>query len=546
MKYINIIILIVLLLNMTLQAQIQQGGSPESFSYPDSLTHVNTYNIQPPNIEQLLMQDMEEMLDKGRMRIGVLLQANLNPQNSGVWDILNNGDKIWRLSVASKGAKALNVYFDDFNLPSGAKLFIYNSDKTDIVGALTEFNNDESRLMATRAIQGEQITFELILPANVAETPALHISEIGYIYNYKKHDSDKGADYCLVNVNCPEGNNWQEQKRGVVKMNMRVGNSIFLCTGSVVNNTKNDCTPYVLTAYHCGKDASASDLNQWVFYFNYEANECGGANGPANQTMTGCVFRSKGIWNGSFTSPSSSDFYLVRLKQSIPSHFFPYYNGWSRSLNTNTTGVCIHHPQGDIKKISTFNTDLSGSLFFWNVKWASTVTHHSVTEGGSSGAPLFNAHKQIIGTLTGGTSYCHAPNNTDYFGKFERHWSGTGTTNDAKLSPWLDPINTFANSLNGLSYTACHDVSVNELAQKTFQMTIFPNPVNETLHIELEELSIDKFDVKIFNTMGQLLLQQINFDKKITVNVKNLSEGLYYLVVKTPTLTNSQSFVIVK
>jgi hypothetical protein len=60
-------------------------------------------------------------------QFGVVIDINLNMYNVGKWDTLSSGDKIWRLKFVSKTALSLNFIYDDFWLPDGAKLFVYNN-----------------------------------------------------------------------------------------------------------------------------------------------------------------------------------------------------------------------------------------------------------------------------------------------------------------------------------------------------------------------------------------------------------------------------------
>ena len=136
----------------------------------------------------------------------------------------------------------------------------------------------------------------------------------------------------------------------------------------------------------------------------------------------------------------------------------PYYNGWDKSGTASSSGVGIHHPAGDAKKISTYTTTLGTGTWpnggmssaHWTVKWASTTNGYGCVEGGSSGSPLFDNNKRVIGTLTGGNSDCSNQSTaTDYYGKFSKHWDANGTSNDKKLQPWLDPLGTNPTTLDG-------------------------------------------------------------------------------------------------
>ena len=126
-------------------------------------------------------------------------------------------------------------------------------------------------------------------------------------------------------------------------------------------------------------------------------------------------------------------------------------------------GVTIHHPAGDIKKISTYTTPVESSQWsgtsgtHWQVYWSETETNWGVTEGGSSGAPLYDNTGKIIGALTGGQAACEpdgsgsgtGPDQPDYYGKFSYSWDQNGNDPSQQLKYWLDPINAGITSLPG-------------------------------------------------------------------------------------------------
>jgi hypothetical protein len=69
------------------------------------------------------------------------------------------------------------------------------------------------------------------------------------------------------------------------------------------------------------------------------------------------------------------------------------------------------------------------------------------TAGGSSGSPIFDNNKRIVGQLTGGSGG-DCGNGTDYYGKFSKSWNNSGSSS-GNLKAWLDPGNTSVNTLNG-------------------------------------------------------------------------------------------------
>lgn len=432
------------------------------------------------------------------LRAGLSVPANVNINNSGEWVKLSNGSMMWRLTLKSEGATSLGLVFDEFELPAGSKLFVYDPSKKDVIGALGSHNNNPSQVLSTRLVLGNSLTIEYIEPTqnvpsdakaevtNYRTSAKLNLGELIYVYTdaFQSLDNSKpspGASAsCQIDINCsPVGDDWQDEKRGVAHIVFRVGpTNWYVCTGSLVNNTNQDATPYFLTANHCGGDASAADRNVWQFYFNYERPTCGSGTAPQNQTITGCELKSTGPISG------GSDFQLLLLSNNVPENYAPYYNGWSRLATNPASGASIHHPSGDVKKISTSNSinnnsstvNISGSIMpansTWRVTWGSNANGWGVTEGGSSGSPLFNQSGLIIGTLSGGSSSCTAQSAPDYYGKFSYHWESNGSAASIKLSPWLDPAASGVNTLDGYDPYA---IPVGEtILAENFEGTTFP------------------------------------------------------------------------
>jgi len=435
-------------------AQTNRGGTPVSFS--GAVTGDYVEKVLPKPDMKFIQEEDEADAKNGVLRkVGRSILVDINLNNSGSWETLPNGDRIWRLKIKAEGALALGVYYNHFWLPAGARMYLYNEDHSRVLGAYTQENNTESGLFATELMPGNAFTIEYFEPSRTKGFSVISISEIAYVYrDFKFGNNTKefgDSESCEVNINCSEGTNWQDEKKGVARIFLKVGSSYGWCSGTLLNNQRQDCTPYMLTADHCGNGASTADLNQWVFYFNYEATGCPDPSGePTSNSMTGCTLKAHGGNEGN----SGSDFYLVQLSQAPT--FNPYYNGWDKNNTPSSSGVSIHHPAGDIKKISTYTTALasagwngSGLQSHWRVVWAATANGHGVTEGGSSGSPIFNGSGQVVGDLTGGGSYCSAPTQPDYYGKFSYSWDQNGTTAATRLKDWLDPDNTGITTLNG-------------------------------------------------------------------------------------------------
>lgn len=435
---------------------------PVSIGFPDLLRQVETVKLKSPDVSILLQEDSSSESNSDPYRMGVSLPVRIDCSMDGTWQDVPGG-KLWILKIHSQGAMGLGLYFNKFQLQEGCTVYVFDSAATQVLGAFTNKSNPTGGFYASGIIPGSELVFECFRPIT-AVMPDIIIDEVLYVYRSsgipKVNASIKdfgGSGACEVNINCNEGQNWQDEKHGVVRILVKVGGAAFWCSGSLVNNTRNDYTPYILTADHCAHNAGApvvyaspADLAKWLFYFNFESKDC--SNPLQKPTLYSSVGAVK-IASGSLVS--GSDFFLAMLNQDIPGNYMPFYNGWDRSGTATTGGVCIHHPQGDIKKISTYDTTLISSQWnttagtHWGVYWHATTSGNGITEGGSSGSPLFDLTGHIVGSLTGGNSSCSNLLVPDYFGKFFYSWDRNGSGDSTQLRPWLDPVNTGAMVLPG-------------------------------------------------------------------------------------------------
>jgi V8-like Glu-specific endopeptidase len=526
--------------SLSANAQETPIGYAMSEAEIDQLHVVELENLNPAE----LIREAEEDDKMGKMSMyGRIIDLNVTPENYGVWKALPNGDMIWQLRFRVPSAQAVSVIFNDLYLPEGSKMYLYSADRSYFEGPYDFKENNASGIYRTAEVFGDEAVLEYYQPASVIGNA--HLGIRGFVHFFRFiYDSreDRGgvgtSEACEIDVNCPEGTEWVDQRQSVVRLSLVAGNGVGLCTGSLVNNTSGDCANYILTAMHCTIDSDASDLLASTVRFNFQRANCGSGSASQTQQKVGLILKADSNDNG---GASGSDFALVEMEDAIPSSWNPFYAGWNAGTTAPTAdsenhkGFCIHHPAGDAKKFSTAGTVTTGTYsaanHHWRVNWVETETDWGVTEGGSSGSPLYNKEKQIIGTLTGGGSFCDAPTASDYYGKMDKHWTGNPNPANEDLVDWLDAAGTGWTTMNGAyvgsGATPCMPVASTE--ELTFEdVKVFPSFASDVVNISGNAELLDA-TVKIFDASGKLVSTFVMLNETATIDVTAWENGVYFI-----------------
>lgn len=529
------------------QAQMSYGGEPYSFKHRASLSmNIPTIEFEALDAEALLAEDASIEGKNHALRIGVTKDVLYTNDNSGRVDILPDGGKIWRLAFHMDKATFTSMNFSKFEIPEGAELFFYTPDEEYVIGKFTNLNKMEDGTFYPQELPGEDIVVEYYEPANAAFHGQLTIDQVSQGYYDFFHVKDlKGGignaeGNCHPNAICQDAN-WHDQIRSVVCYTMTSGGYIYMCSGAMVNNTARDGKQYLLSANHCYESGT------WKFYFNYQATTCTGTNGTILQTATGYTLKAKD------NDQASSDFMLVEITGTINPNFNVFLAGWdnsasqSASLSAATSCGAIHHPGGDIKKFSTPQTLRNGAQVYsnttryWVTTWAAAT---GATEQGSSGSPLFNKNKLIIGQLWAGSSSCSAPGEEDFYGKLSNSWTnGNNSSNAKKLKPWLDPNNSGATTIQG---EYLNTVGLTNYTQTVNALEVFPNPSNGNITVQ-GNFTTDNGICNIYDMVGNLVMSRnISLAPEFSLNVNNLSNGMYMVEINDSSSTYRTKIIISK
>ncbi|MEA3463368.1 MAG: trypsin-like peptidase domain-containing protein, partial [Bacteroidota bacterium] len=503
------------------------------------------YVLAPPDPMEIEAElELNRRNNSKPLRFALVRPVNLSPETHGSWSLV--GDlRVWRVHILSPGAYSLGLVFGRYELEPGVKLFLYDPDQQQVKGAFTSGNNKASGILPVGHLAGEELVVEMQVPATLPEYGELELRSIFHAFlntGFKASVADCPAgefgcsQACNIDVNCTEGYPWSRAKSSVV----RILAGGFYCTGVLVNNTAYDGTPYILTAEHCINRQTVAQGS--VFLFNYESASCFGGDGPKDMSIAA---------GDLMTSGDSVDFSLVQLSEIPPSSFGAYYAGWDRTDFQTNGSATLHHPFGDVKKVSIDEEIPSIPAQQADVPYQGLQDYHyysfwwikywdvGSTEGGSSGAPLFNHAQRVIGTLSGGVAACGdsigydsetdrviynlAPNYDDFYTRFGMAWDHEEGKGNA-LEPWLDPTSSGVQTLVG--YDPSSNESVQISSGKQFQ--VFPNPAQERFFITSKEPLNSPGTYSIFNLSGVLLKRGIlDGEGRAEIQTSMLIPGLY-------------------
>ncbi len=345
----------------------------------------NKIYIPKVNVNQLLREDKEKDGMAVPYRFGKGIEQNIT-LNDGNWVKMGDG-YLWFLTFEADSALSLNFIFKDFHLPDDGKLYIVNHNSTIVYGPVTSKTIGNERHFLTDVIPDSRVTILLYEPFLSRGISTLTINKTVYGYRHAMISQHSGvvksSESCNNDIACfPE---YQHEAEAVAWVLHANGTSQF--SGSLVMSTDMEYKPLFLTAFHCldiNEDGLLSETEKaytqyFMFKFNYRKAFCEGSNVTSGYSYNGSTFKAAYF---------PSDFALLEMNQTIPSNNQFSWLGWDRTGSVPSSGTCIHHPAGDVMKIS-FDYNIFSS-FTWNEEndhWTSFFDD-GVVQHGSSGAPL--------------------------------------------------------------------------------------------------------------------------------------------------------------
>jgi hypothetical protein len=289
-----IILLVSAFIFNTISAQQNSGGMPVSFQNETFFNQMKTNlnSIVLPNISNEAEQQRADSIaaltcttcDNQFYGSGVDITVDI--KTYGSLKILKDSSKLWLLKIESSTAYGLQFYYDKFKIPFGAKMFIFNEERTMVLGAFTASNNpkNEDNLIkfGTEPIHGKNIIIEYHEPLNPEFEGEISITKVIHIFNkYGPWSVYGGAGECNKNVSCPEGVGWEKEINSVVLIlgYNSANNFAAQCSGALMNNTNIPKKALLLSANHCIDDVNNTgdtkfDYRSWMFLFNHQTSGC--------------------------------------------------------------------------------------------------------------------------------------------------------------------------------------------------------------------------------------------------------------------------------
>lgn len=371
-------------------------------------------------------------------------------------DYLADGNVVVSVGYDVPGAYSLSVDFDSLSLPAGGQLFVFAQGSAEA----HEVVISKGGYAFSPTIDTDRLIVQYVGPKPAGE--AFRVSRVFQGFRPIGQDpvlrgSLKAAGaYGSSDSSCEKAvacyNALHNERRSVCRL---ILNSRNLGTGVLVNNTAEDRRPLILTSGHVlGKDTM---LRAVEARFCFEEPICDFAYHDAYAQK---------IMGGELVAyDETSDCALLCLDETPSPICRPYWSGWARSTAESGGVVCIHHPYGDAKKVSEGAAAVAddsypgpstfGNYFEDNVHWRVTRWNSGTTEGGSSGAPIFNGKGLVIGCLSGGRAACSNAK-SDYFWMLARTWNRS-SHGSRSISQVLDPLGLGVSEVRGIEGRAPDD-----------------------------------------------------------------------------------------
>jgi len=474
----------------------------------------NDVIIQKIELSEPILDSLQ--IDPFQNLCGIVRDLKINCLEDDFAKIING---VWNkiIKIQSESAKEMEIVFNKFVLSPNAIVSFYTDSLRYQYQGEFFFNKPDSSYISN-FLRGDHCTISIEIPIDEIEKNQIQISQIHHLTESFEDAINESNYSCMIDVNCPEGYNWCDEKRSVAIFHYSEKDGRYRCTGALVNNYRDNYAQYFLTARHCTN--KIIDWSTTTFCFNYQNTFCNAENGSENK-----FFKVQGSQLIGYCDVSWSDNALLLITESIPIQFNVFYAGVDiKKKKMGNKVTCIHHSKGKPKRI------VSGKLkHFAGPKWE-MYWDNGITAGGGSGAPVFlNSNKRVIGTISGGFNLdCNNNLQQDWVGKIRACVDYSSNINNALFGTnphyisyyGIDPIQECQSKLNlfGDFYsTHEYDAALDDLTIQADNTIIVSNAI---FHSEAN-YTLTAGDIIVF-LPGTIINEGANVTAKISPCSKNL------------------------
>ncbi len=441
------------------QAQLRLApGTPKAVATLPPVTDAEIESVREAN-RRSSTKSLAHRAVIGVVRSGMARDAF--PVAPGPWSAVSGG-RATQVAITSPAAGALRLAIDLAGVPEDVEMVFFGSAlPTRLEGPIKVRDvRDRSVPWWSPLTEGATQTVEFFVPERLdTVSQGLRLVAASHLFTtpssrFTKLIADIGTSgSCNVDIVCSPLNSiaaFQNIVDSVAQMVFIADGVAFLCTGSLLaDNDPGTQVPYFYSANHCfdnknppykTPDQMQQVANTLSTLWHFEASSCSNGQGSGlpdpswSQLSGGAVFL--------YGNPQSDALFL-RLNNAPPAGSF--LSGWDAdSLPIGSSVISIHHPQGDLKKVSQGSVQTysnppdagDGSGSFIAVLWGS-----GTTEPGSSGGGLWspaNGEYLLRGGLWGGAALCTNPNGLDDFSRFDVIYPHLAQYLSAAVGPTAD------------------------------------------------------------------------------------------------------------
>ena len=325
-----------------------------------------------------------ESLPVSPLKIGERFPVELEAPEFFAAPVEDEGGWVHSAALRSLGAHALRVQVDLSGLAPHEEVWALDPVVGHAFGPFTR-NDHHADGFWLPTVQGDAAVIAVRTAG--PQPPDFRVAAASHQFFDEYELKQLWCNLTLADVDDPE---LYALASGVGRLSITKSNGTFACSGSLVNNPQTaEFEPYFLTAYHC-IGTNAETRNTEVFWDYRSASD-----------SLGSLPRSRG--SALLGTSANLDITLIQLN-SVPSG--PHgrvYAGWSTATPQIGNAVSgLHHPRGSYMRAS-FGSVLAASVSV--IGYSNQIRvgwDEGVTEGGSSGSPLFDAQNRLIGVLSNG------------------------------------------------------------------------------------------------------------------------------------------------